>query len=251
MPQFQNYKLGKQPAKRDVRTLFLENYYAFPEPPEERIWSDKVSKYGMMRNDEIGDCGIAGPAHMIQTWTANANEEYIISDEDVVKTYSAITGYDPKTGLNDNGVVLLDVLKYWRTEGIGGRKIGAFMAVNPRNLRMVKVAINEFGGTLVGLSLPLSAQNQDRWDVTSSFNGYGKPGSWGGHCTMKPDYLKNGDFRHITWGAKQPSSPNFNMVYTDEEYVILSPDFINDKKLSPANFDWDRMCTDLAHITRQ
>lgn len=242
-------KLGLLPAKRDVRTLFLENYYSFPDPPIERIWSAKVSEYGMMDNDTIGDCGIAGPGHMIQTWTANANGEVIISDDEVIQTYSALSGYDPKTGLNDNGVALLDVLKYWRNTGIAGHKIGAFMAVNSRNTRMVKVGMNEFGGTLTGLSLPISAQNQTRWDISGSFDGDGAAGSWGGHCTMKPDYLSNGDFIHITWGEEMPSSEKWNMVYTEEEYVILSPDFINDKKLSPSSFDWDKMTADLNHIS--
>ena len=243
------YKLGKLPAKHDVRTLQLENYYSFPDPPEERIWSDKVSKYGMMVNNRLGDCGIAGPAHMIQAWTANENKEVIISDEDIIKTYSIISGYDPKTGLNDNGVCLLDVLKYWRTTGIAGHKIGAFMAVNPRNIRMVKVGINEFGGTLNGIALPISAQGQSRWDIPASFSGNGAPGSWGRHCTTSPDYLKSGDFVHITWGMRLPSSEKFDIVYTDEKYVILSPDFINDKKLSPANFNWDKMQEDMSHFS--
>lgn len=243
------FKLGKLPAKHDVRTLFFENYYSFPDPPLERKWSDKVNDYGMMENDTVGDCGPAGAGHMIQTWTANSNQEIIVSDSDIIKCYSAISGYDPNTGLNDNGVVLLDLLKYWRTTGIGGHKIGAFMAVNSRNIRMVKVAINEFGGTLVGTELPISVQGKNRWDMPASLSGDGAPGSWGGHCTYKPDYLLNGDFTHITWGGEMPVAQNFDMVFTDEEYVILSTDFVNDKSLSPSNFNWDKMTEDLSHIS--
>ena len=84
------YKLGKLPAKHDLRTLCFENYYTFPDPPAERLWSSKVSDYGMIRNDEIGDCAIAGPGHLIQTWTANADKEIILSDDEIVETYSII-----------------------------------------------------------------------------------------------------------------------------------------------------------------
>jgi hypothetical protein len=38
-------------------------------------YSNKVGNYPMYRNDEIGNCAIAGPAHQIQTWSANDGEE--------------------------------------------------------------------------------------------------------------------------------------------------------------------------------
>lgn len=242
-----HFKLGKLPAKHDVRTLHLENYI-FPEPPEQRIWSDKVSGYEMLGNDEAGNCGPCGLLHSVQTMTANASTEQRFSTKQSLQVYTRLTGYNPKTGRPDPGIVMLEMLKVWKNEGFFGHKIGAFMSVNSRNLRMVRVAMNEFCGTIIGLALPISAQNKTRWDIEGSFNGDGAPGSWGLHCTYKPDYLKNGDFNHVTWGDLMPSSDKFNMVYTDEEYVLLSRDFVNDKNLCPSNFDWDKMTFDLNHV---
>lgn len=242
------YKLGKLPYKNDLRTLHFEDYFTFPEPPEEKIWYDKVSKYGMMLNDKIGDCAIAGPAHMIQTWTANSSNEIIIPDDKIVETYSAVSGYDPKTGANDHGCVLLDVLKYWKNTGIDGHKIGAFASVNPRNIRMIKIAIQLFGGVLNGIALPLSAQGQDSWDIAQSFNGDGAPGSWGGHCTATEGYNELQDI-NITWGTGVPASWSFMQVYCDERWVVFSDDFINRKGFSPNGFNREKLLEDLTHIS--
>lgn len=243
-----NFKLGKLPAIHDARTLHLENYYTFPDPPEETIWSNKVKDYEMLGNDTAGNCGPVAGLHQIQTWTANAQNEVRFTTQQAIELYSQFTGYNPASGLNDSGIVLLKMLTYWRKYGFYGHKIGAFMSVNPRNLRMVRIAINEFGGTINGYNLPISAQNQPRWDISASFNGDGAPGSWGGHCTIHVDALNNGDFNNVTWGTLIPSSEKFVMVYCDEMYVLLSEDFINDKKMSPSNFNWDKMVEDLNHI---
>ena len=60
------------------------------------------------------------------------------SDKQVVAAYSAITGYNPSTGANDNGAVEIDVLNYWRQTGIAGHKIGAYVALglDPEALAM-------------------------------------------------------------------------------------------------------------------
>ena len=40
----------------------------------------------------------------------------------------------------DRGAVELDVLRYWRKTGIGGTKIDAFMALEPKNHLHVQAA---------------------------------------------------------------------------------------------------------------
>lgn len=238
-------KLGKLAPRHDRRTLKLANYLPIPAFPEERKWSEKVKNYGMMRNDKIGCCAVAGPAHMIQAWTANASKETIISDEDVVKIYSKLSGYNPVTGENDNGLVLLDVLKEWRNVGFCGHKIGAFAQVNHRNISEIKAAINLFGGTLNGIGLPVSAQKQVIWDTPSNGAiGDGAKYSWGGHCTTSPDY--NGSVNtHITWGKKVNATWNFMVTYADEIWAIISPDFLNQNR-APNGFDLNQLLIDLA-----
>src|SRR4051812_17423635 len=94
--------LGKLPPRYDARTLRLEHYLdlsALPPPPLECDWTAKVgAKWGMMLNDRIGDCAIAAPGHMMMAWTANAGRPFVPTDAQVLAAYSAVSGYDPKTG---------------------------------------------------------------------------------------------------------------------------------------------------------
>ena len=71
-----------------------------------------------MGNDKIGDCTCAAAGHLIMEWTSLAQPKmFTPTDPQIVAAYSAITGYNPKTGANDNGAAELDVLNYWRKTG--------------------------------------------------------------------------------------------------------------------------------------
>ena len=101
-------KLGKLSPRHDPRTLHLANYLhpdVLPKIPVQKDWSGKVPSWPMMANNAIGDCTTAAAGHMIMEWTANAGTEIVPSDTDIIAAYSAISGYDPQTGANDNGAV--------------------------------------------------------------------------------------------------------------------------------------------------
>lgn len=244
-------KLGKLAPAQDPRTLKLANYltrdYYFPE---ERRWTAKVSRYSMKKNDRIGDCGPVGLANMIQTWTANSGEEVNFTDEQVVEIYSRISGYNPRTGENDHGVVLLNMLKIWRNEGFFGHKIGAFASINPKNVSQVKYAINTFGGTINGIALPIISQQQTIWEEpygSDRFSDDSRPGSWGGHCVIAANYNKK-MLDNVTWGRLQPTTFGYMAKYGDEMYAIFSPDFINEKGEAPNGILRDALLTDLAAL---
>jgi hypothetical protein len=119
-------KLGKAAARYDPRTLLLASYVtpALPAPPASFDLTPKVgASWGMMDNDQIGDCTCAAAGHLIMEWTANAGKKMVTpTDKQIVAAYSAITGYNPATGANDNGANEIDVLNYWRQTGIAGHK---------------------------------------------------------------------------------------------------------------------------------
>jgi hypothetical protein len=245
-------KLGCQPPRRDMRTLRLANYLTaeLPPIPTARKWSaDTTATWGMMQNDRLGDCTCAGAGHAIQTWTAAAGAEVTITDSAVVAAYEAVSGYDPAYPETDNGAVMLDVLNYWRKNGIGGHRIGAFMAVNPLNQAHVRAAIELFGGIYVGARLPLSAQEQAIWDVPEAGSvGRGAPGSWGGHCIFTPDFDPDG-FNCVTWGALKRMTSDWWITYVSEAWAIISADFLVDGK-SPNGFDLPALQADLELVCR-
>ena len=246
-------KLGRKPARYDPRTLRLAKYLtpALPPPPPARDWSQAVQfPCGMMLNDQIGDCTIAAAAHAVQVLTANTGGEQTIADADILAVYEAISGYKPGDPSTDNGCCLLDVLNYWRTNGIGGHKIIAYASVNPLNLAHVKTAIEYFGGLYIALQLPLSAQNQPIWDVTGwGTGGQGTPDSWGGHGVFMPAYDQNG-FKVMTWSENQALTDAFQQTYNDEAYVIITTDFINKStQATPDGINLPLLQQDLAQIS--
>src|SRR5580698_5360811 len=147
-------KFGKLAPKKNSKTLLLSKYLtttlpATLPPAPEKVWREyKVppSLWGMLGNDTIGDCTCAAIAHFLMLVTAHTGTMVTPSVSDVLSVYSAVSGYDPATGANDNGAAITDVLEYWRTTGISGHKILAWAAIDPTNIPEVKQGIWLFGG---------------------------------------------------------------------------------------------------------
>src|SRR5258708_24179219 len=68
-------KLGKLTARHDPRTLLLATYAtpALPAPPVQiNVAKDVKGSWGMMDNDQIGDCTCAAAGHIFMECTASA-----------------------------------------------------------------------------------------------------------------------------------------------------------------------------------
>jgi hypothetical protein len=226
----QKLKLGKQAARHDPRTLMLAAYATkeLPPPPDSVDWGDRVKRWPMYLNDKIGDCTCAAAGHMIEAWSSEANgKATIVQDGAILKAYEDVSGYDPETGRNDAGAVELDVLKYWRSTGVGGHKIVGFVAVEPGNHPHIQQGTYLFGGCYIGIALPVSAQTQEVWAVPPGGPvGPGAPGSWGGHAVNVVAYDSQG-LTVVTWGKPKRMTWTFWDAYCDEAYAILSQDFID------------------------
>jgi hypothetical protein len=240
-------KLGKKPPRFDKRTMRLENYIAqLPPVPPVCDWLQKVSSWPVMLNagdGAIGDCTIAAAGHLIQEWTANAGNMIIPADADILAAYEAVSSYDPATGDNDNGAAELDVLNYWRQNGIAGHKIGAFAALQFHNLMHVKAAIYLLEGCYIGLALPQSAQHEDIWTNIND-----KPGSWGLHAVPVGKYDQQG-LTAITWGGIQKMTWAFWQKYCDEAYALISLDMLNNQQKSPIGLNLQQLQKDLSIVT--
>jgi len=248
-------KLGKLAARHDPRALLLASYItpSLPTPPASFDVGAKVTSWGMMDNDQIGDCTCAAAGHLIMEWTANAKKKMVTpSDKQIVSAYSAITGYNPVSGANDNGANEVDVLNYWRQTGIAGHKIGAYVALEPANHNHVMDSVYMFEGCYIGVRLPISAQaqtqNHQPWSVPPGGPvGDGAPGSWGGHAVPVVAYDSRG-VTVVTWGALQQMTWSFWEAYTEEAYAILSKDYLDGRKKAPQGFSMKELQSDLADL---
>jgi hypothetical protein len=252
-------KLGKQPARHDPRTLLFATYVtaAMPAPPPNLNLTTKMKvPWGMMDNAQVGDCTCAAAGHLMMEWTSNAQSKiFTPSDAQIIAAYSAITGYNPKTGANDNGAQEIDVLNYWRQTGIAGHKIQAYVALEPSNHTHIIDGTWIFGGSYIGLALPKSAQSQTSnkqiWSVPPGGPvGDGAPGSWGGHAVPVVAYDSR-SLTVVTWGTLQTMTWGFWAAYCDEAYAILSPDFLKQKgrqSVTPDGFNLAQLQEDLADL---
>jgi hypothetical protein len=241
-------KLGRRAVKTDSRTLALARYLTSTmlPPPPSADWTSGITSWGMMLNDTLGDCTIAGLGHAIQVFTANTGSTITPPDATIENYYEQWDGYVAGNPSTDNGGVELDVLNDWQKQGFAGHALTAFADPRPANLDEVRQSIALFGGVYIGLNLPLTAQTQDVWDVVKHGGANAVPGSWGGHCVFVPKYDEK-SFTCITWGELKTMTLAFWNKYCDEAHTLLAPDWLTAKG-SPSGFDQAQLQSDLQAI---
>lgn len=272
MPIYSEHKLGKNPKVTDPRTFKLSRYLdttAIPLPPASIDYITEVKSWGMLGNDQLGDCVEAAQLHMIEEETEYATGiELVASDEDAIRLYKAEAGYVPGDPNTDQGTVMLDALKYWRRTGIligdspTPHKIYAFVTVDLNDTLQVHQAIYLFGGVFFGVELPISAQvapvngnGISVWGYRGNLDGGNAAGSWGGHCIPILGYstFKHRDqirhrYRVISWGEEFDMTPPFMNAYGSEAYAVLSADWFGTSGLSANQFNMDQLQSDLAAL---
>ena len=240
------YKLGRLPVKHDPRTLKLEKYlHTNLVVPPSAAWGTKITNWGMMMNDTLGDCTCAGAGHLIMTWTSEASTLVTPTDDQIVAAYSAITGYTPSDPNSDQGANELDVLNYWSNNGIAGHKIGAYVSINPKNLNHVKLGIALFGGVYLGVNIADTDMNTVQQGNTNWSDTGGN--LEGGHAIPLVAYDVN-SFTAVTWGALQTMTPEWFLARCEEAYAIVSPDWVENTNLAPSGVNMEALVADLQAV---
>ena len=239
-------KLGKLAPRDDPRTLRLSTYLPIvPVTPDSVNLASRVHQpWGMLANDTVGDCTIAAAAHWIHCATSVAWRETVLTTEQALTAYGKVSPYPAR----DTGAVELDVLKLWRTGGIGGHYIQAFADTALENEGHVRAALWLFEGLYIGLSLPITADGQDIWDTVETSSHDADPGSWGGHAVSVVGYDADG-LTVVTWGALKRMTWEFWRAYCDESHVVLSADMLDENGLAVScGFDAGQLQVDLAAV---
>jgi len=248
MADHSKMQLGRKAIRTDSRTLALADYLTpkLPPPPAAVDWTKGIASWGMMLNDKLGDCTIAGAAHAVQVWTANTTGIVTVPDATVESYYEKWDGYVPSDPTTNRGGIELDVLNDWKKSDFAGHKLLAFADPKFSNLVEIRQSIALFGGVYIGIAMPITAQKQDVWDVVPKGGANAKPGSWGGHCVYVPKYDAKG-FTCITWGMQKTMTVAFWKKYCDEAHTLLCQDWITVKG-SPSGFNQTQLMTDLGAI---
>lgn len=217
-------KLGKLPPRHDARTYKLTAPLKRPDiaVPETCDWSKGII-YDMSGNDKYGDCAFATRTAVLLTWTSLAQAPIRLPLSQTLDDYAKATGFNPQTGANDNGTILLDALNMWRRSGFNRNGptldyLTAYGIIDHKDHEAVKRAIYVLGGVYLGITVPQYLMTTDGdW-------AYEPDADWaivGGHCIAALGYDAFGP-RIFTWGSTRRMSWQLWDAIVDEAYGLVS-----------------------------
>ena len=224
------YALGKAPATPDDRDLRAAAYVTPLTliPPDVDTGNlHLVEDWGMLGNDNYGDCVFAGGDHETMLWLQESDHDVagLFDDDTALGDYAAVTGFSPSDPDSDKGTNVRDALRYRRHTGLADtagtrHTIHGFMRLIAGNHYELKMAVHVFDATGVGIRFPESAHAQfdagEPWDVVP-----GTPEPKDGHYIPAIGY--DADYVYcVTWGKLQPMTWAFFDTYCDEAWSIFS-----------------------------
>lgn len=237
---------GKLPRRADYRTLRFEKYLAptIAAPPPTcdvltRVYanlgvSDPTKLFPMDGNDTLGDCTIAGVAHSTTVFCGLVGTKKVMDTKTVESVYMQLTGGQ------DTGLPELDVLNFWRKNGVSGEKILAFARLDTKKHDNIKQAIHLFGGVYLGFQVQQNCiqefEARTPWTPGPLTND--------GHAVFATAYDASG-VTVLTWGNTQKATWAWWDECVDEAYAIL-PMQARDKQF--AGFDLTQLQADLSAI---
>ena len=258
MPQF---KLGRtRPPER--RKICLHDYRTtapLPTPPVSCDYASKASEplAKVYLNDSLGDCVIAGPAHLVGVFTGNAgNPPFEFTDDQITALYSAIGGYVPGDESTDNGCDERTMFAYWQSNGMpdGANRIAGWVSIDGTSQVRTQTALWLFENLVFGVELPdawvssMPSASGFVWDVA------GDPNPNNGHCFVGVGFNEQGVqidswgmIGTITWAAIAKYATTTG---SGELYSVLSPEIIaSATSKAPAGFDWAHLQADFQGLS--
>ena len=225
-------KLGKKPATRDdrdIRFAAIATGVTLPTPPS-RFGHGTLfhsDGWGMLGNDQYGDCVFAGGAHEVMLTNKLARRTVEFTDAAVLGDYSAVTGFTPDDPNTDQGTDVREALKYRRATGLadahaGRHRIGAYVSIRPNDFDELMQAVYVFSAVGIGFNFPSSAMDQfnhgETWDVVEGAT------VEGGHYVPVVGRSSRNIAGVITWGRRQGLTRDFYEIYNDEAWAMIYPE---------------------------
>ena len=245
-------KLGKAPARPGAVKLTLSSYLSTALPAAPRAFGHydlfPEDGWGMLGNDQYGDCVLAGGDHEHMLWNKVAGKDVAFDEATALQDYSRITGFSPHDPSTDQGTDMEAAAAYRRKVGLidaSGRRhpIQAYAAVGLTSSKLAQAA-HLFGAVGVGIQFPASAMDQFNegkvWTATDS-------AIEGGHYVPLVG-RKGGKYAFLTWGHLQWATSGFVKKYVDEALVYFTPEMLTAGK-SPEGFDTATLLADLKQVT--
>lgn len=245
--KIKTFRLGKLPARPDAYKFKLVNFLkdgAATLPPAPAVFGhdNAIKLWGMLGNDQYGDCVFAGAGHETMLWNQTAGKTVPFTTKATLSDYSAVTGFDPSDPNSDQGTDMEEAAKYRRKTGVidgNGKRhtvdaylelpgVSARGANSASMLTALASVAYVFGAVGVGIEFPGSAMDQfnagQPWDVVKGSS------IEGGHYVPLIGRKANGNFEVVTWGQVQEVTPAFLLKYVDEAVVYVSLEALQNGK---------------------
>lgn len=246
-------KFGLNPAPSEAFTLKLSNYLdlnALPKIPGSFGHENILTDYGMLANDQYGDCVLAGACHETMIWNAAAGHPVPqFTDETALSDYSAITGFTPSDPNTDRGTDMATAAQYRKDTGIvdasGTRhKVAAYLEIEPGNLHELAASAYLFGAVGIGIEVTDVAMQQFQNGQPWSFRRGGNV--MGGHYV--PIVAKRqGYYVVVTWGKLQKMTWAFYVQHGMRAIAYVSEEYLNNG-VSPEGLDKAALLRDLGRM---
>jgi hypothetical protein len=202
-------------------------------------WYSRILTWGMLLNDQLGDCTAAGLLHLFLAMTTYAGDAISPTNAIAESLYERF-GYNPAdvqpdgTNPTDKGAVEQDVLQDVSTDPVDGCEVAAFAQVDHTNQEEMQHATSTFGGLYLGIACPESMQEQFAAGEVIDY----VPGSpvEGGHCVIVVGW--DSDYLYVvTWGALVKMTWRFWEEYGDEAWVVISKSWLEKNGTSPSGLN--------------
>jgi hypothetical protein len=247
------FKYGKKRARAGAVKLKLRDYLDLSQLPTPPVnfghYGLETQPWGMLGNDQYGDCYWAGACHEHMLFGAMSKQLYSFSTDNALAAYSAATGFNESDSNTDQGTDMQEGAAFRQKTGIADfngnvHKVAAYLSLEPGNINEQMIAAYLFGAVGLGFEMPESAQDQfnadQPWDVVAGST------IEGGHYVP---LMGRNDINGLicTWGKIQPFTPAFHAAYNDEAIVYLSNEiFSGDKTID--GFNLAQLQTDLKNL---
>ncbi len=248
-------KLGKKPARPDAARFKFDAFFDkrnLPVPPPVFGHWRKVQKWGMLGNEDYGDCVWAGAAHETMMWTMTTGHYTAFLDDNVLSDYSAVTGFHKNDPKSDEGTDMVEAASYRRKTGVidwqlKRHKIDSYVALDRGSISDLMVATFLFGATGIGFMFPEYAMDQFNeqkpWDVIP-----GQPEPTSGHYVPVVGRNAAGNILVVSWGRLHAMTPAFYTKYNDESLAYVSLEPLTLKYISPEGYDLDALRASLKSL---
>ncbi len=241
------YKTGLLPSP-EPPALQLKSYllpHLLPAVPA--VFGHQIAYpargWGMLANDRVGDCTVAGAMHCIMLWNKIRGRTLTFTDRDARSDYYTITGGE------DIGVDMVTAARFWRNTGfrdasINRHKIAAYMAVDPKNLEHVYEAAYLFNA--VGLGVKIRESDGEAFMHGSPWQSH-SDAVVGYHYVPLIGRAANGNAVVVTWGGAQEVEQSWLGANLQECMAMVSEEDLMLGK-SEEGFDINALLDDLGMI---